>query len=160
MISTMQPHTSQISSLPSLVVEPECKLKGRVNLEVHCPERLRHRGVLLLYRWIAPSGSIEVARLSPSTSKVTTMELFLREPLALSTFLGLLPGVSWVREKAEVTAPNATPTVQVSLEESLFPEGDRPRRKLLKDALVAATKSQGRSPSGKRVFAQSCKTAR
>ena len=145
MISTMQPYQAPIFSLPSQVVEPECELKGRVNLEIHCSERLRHRGALLLYRWIAPSGSIEVARLSPSTSKVTTMELFLREPLALSTFLRLLPGVSWVQEKSPTIIRNAVPTVQVGLEENLLPEGDRPRRKLIKDALVAATKSQGSS---------------
>lgn len=143
MISTMQPRQTQISFLPSPVVESEGKLKGRVNLEIHCPDRLRHRGVLLLYRWIAPSGSIEVARLSPGTSKVTTMELFLRDYLDLSTFLGLLPGVSWVREKADTMVLNAAPTFQVGLEESLFPEGDKPSRTLLRDAVMAATKAPG-----------------
>ncbi len=143
MISTKQPRQIQIFSLPSQVVESEGKLKGRVNLEVHCSERLRHRGVLLLYRWIAPSGSIEVARLSPSTIKVTTMELFLRDYMDLSTFLGLLPGVSWVREKADTMVLNAAPTFQVGLEETLFTEGDRPSRTLLRDAVMAATKAPG-----------------
>jgi len=71
------------------------------------------------------------------------MELFLRDSLALSTFLGLLPGVSWVREKADTTGFNAAPTFQVGLEESLFPEGDRPSRTLLRDAVMAATKAPG-----------------
>ena len=143
MISTTQPRQTRISFLPSQVVEFEGKLKGRVNLEVHCPERLSHRGVLLLYRWIVPSGFIEVARLSPSTIEVTTMELFLRDYLDLSTFLGLLPGVSWVREKADTMVLNAAPTFQVGLEETLFTEGDRPSRTLLRDAVMAATAASG-----------------
>ena len=116
-------------------------LKGRVNLKVHCEDSLRHRGVLLLYRCLALSRSIEVARLSPGGGTETKLELEVMEPLALALFLRQLPGVTWVQEEVASYASGHGPTIHIGLDKNLFPEGDRPRRKLIKDAILAATTS-------------------
>jgi len=49
--------TDRADTTPKISAAKSTKqnLKGRVNLEVHCEDSLRHRGVLLLYRCLTPS---------------------------------------------------------------------------------------------------------
>ena len=103
------------------LVEDDQKLQGRVNLEIHCAGSIPYRHILLLYHGLSAAEAVQVLRLSPNRDGGVTLELRVREPLALTGFLKLLPGVSQIKEEAASYSSDDTPTMHLVLGGKLAP---------------------------------------
>ena len=116
--------------------EVERKYHGTVKLQVYCPDRLGD--MMLFCQCLRSSGVVQVLTLLPTRNAETTVEVRLREPLALIKFLRLLPGVFWVAEEDSSQDAADVPTVSVLLEKNPLPKGAKSDSRMIADAALAA----------------------